>query len=227
MASTVLIYTYGRRCPFSGLIWRVGCKWSLDLTLNKFHCPSNDPWSHILPSTELKWRYHEFEVDVGFLMIAEGCPSWWPLGMTRVAFVFVEYWDPLAHTGIIGPLVLGCVFLRPRSVCTSMRRWMMMACTCALTFYMVHLETVFYWGLMGHEVVPCEKGISPWSHSHGMMSKKCILKVIGFMTSCIPNMEQAKWPCTKKWMRWFSEYMFKIGSFGVFLHVWHSSFVAM
>jgi hypothetical protein len=134
---------------------------------------------------------------------------------------------PLAHTGIIGPLVLGCVFLRPRSVCTSMRRWMMMACTCALTFYMVHLETVFYWGLMGHEVVPCEKGISPWSHSHGMMSKKCILKVIGFMTSCIPNMEQAKWPCTKKWMRWFSEYMFKIGSFGVFLHVWHSSFVAM
>ena len=32
---------------------------------------------------------------------------------------------------------------------------------------------------MEHEVVPCQRTFFPWSHFHGSISKKCILKPLG------------------------------------------------
>jgi hypothetical protein len=35
-------------------------------------------------------------------------------------------------------------------------------------------------------------------------SKTNIFKVFGPLSRCEPNLDQEKWPCTKKWMSWFS-----------------------
>ena len=53
----------------------------------------------------------------------------------------------------------------------------------------------------------------PWSHFHGSISWQCISKVLGPLTRCNPNVDQKKWPFTKKWMCWFLCYICQKGHF--------------
>ena len=52
--------------------------------------------------------------------------------------------------------------------------------------------------IMDREVCPMSEGIFPWSHFHGLISKECILKVLGHLTGCKPNVGQEKLPYTQK-----------------------------
>ena len=70
---------------------------------------------------------------------------------------------------------------------------------------------------------------APWKSNHGWWSfsmawlhgptfvvrflENSIYKVFRPLTRCEPIVDQEEWPCTKRWMCWFFEYMPKKGNF--------------
>ena len=72
---------------------------------------------------------------------------------------------------------------------------------------------------------PMSKGLVSWSKFMVTITwsnslKIYILKAFGPLTRCKPNMDQGKWPCTKKWLFQFLQYMSPKANFGNFLYVW-------
>ena len=62
---------------------------------------------------------------------------------------------------------------------------------------------------MYHEVGTMEDGLFPWSDfmiqtSMVLFLKESSYKACGPLTRCKPNVDQEEWPCTKKWIHFFS-----------------------
>ena len=73
----------------------------------------------------------------------------------------------------------------------------------------------FYLGsvyTMDHEVGSWKDGLFPWVDLMVKLPwsnffKISIYRAFGPLTSCKPNVDQEEWPCTKKWLCLFFEYM--------------------
>ena len=76
---------------------------------------------------------------------------------------------------------------------------------------------------MDHEFVSCRRAFFPWLHFHRLVSKKMhFISLLGAMSRCKPNVDQEKWPCTKKWICYFSWYVSKKAVLRIFFVVWPS-----
>ena len=73
---------------------------------------------------------------------------------------------------------------------------------------------------MDHEVGPWKMAFFHGPTSIIRFLKKSIYKAFGPLTRCKPNGDKEEWPCTKKWMWYFFQYMLKNWQLFIQIQLW-------